>query len=332
VGFWYRVLMLERLQVWIYLAAIVMGLVLAGLWPGLGEGLIAWVWIALGLLLFATFAQIPWEAIRLAFNDRRFLIAALVGNFVLVPLLLVALLPLAPADPAIRLGILLVLLMPCTDWFITFARQGGGDGARAAAFTPVSLAAQFLMLPAYLAIILGPGEAMGLMSPAVFAAAALLIGLPLLVAILLEQALRLRGRVEVWQNRFAGATVPLLALVVGMIALVEAPAVFEGGRELLGVIPVYLLFLAGAAALAWGLARAFALPGEQGRTLAFSLGTRNSFVVLPVALALPEALHAAVMVIVLQSLVELFGMLGYLRWMPRLFPASQAPSERSRST
>ncbi|WP_018862756.1 MULTISPECIES: arsenic resistance protein [unclassified Thioalkalivibrio] len=318
--------MLERLQVWIYLAAIVMGLVLAGLWPGLGEGLTAWVWVALGLLLFVTFAQIPWEAIRLAFNDRRFLVAALVGNFVLVPLLLVALLPLAPDDPAIRLGILLVLLMPCTDWFITFARQGGGDGARAAAFTPVSLAAQFLMLPVYLTIILGPGEALGLMSPTVFAAAALLIGLPLLAAILLEQALRLRGRVQFWQNRFAVATVPLLALVVGLITLAEAHVVFEGGLELMGVIPVYLLYLLGAAALAWVLARVFGLPGEQGRTLAFSLGTRNSFVVLPVALALPEALHAAVMVIVLQSLVELFGMLGYLRWMPRLFPSSRRGS------
>ncbi|WP_026340420.1 bile acid:sodium symporter [Thioalkalivibrio thiocyanoxidans] len=324
--------MLERLQVWIYLAAILMGLVLAGLWPGFGEGLTAWVWAVLGLLLFVTFAQIPWEAIRLAFNDRRFLAAALVGNFVLVPLVLLALLPLAPDDPAIRLGILLVLLMPCTDWFITFSRQGGGDGARAAAFTPVSLAAQFLMLPVYLTIILGPGEALGLMSATVFAAAALLIGLPLLAAVLLEQALRMRGRVEVWQNRFAIATVPLLALVVGLIALVEAPLVFAGGRDLLGVIPVYALYLLGAAALAWGLARAFALPGEQGRTLAFSLGTRNSFVVLPVALALPEVLHAAVMVIVLQSLVELFGMLVYLRWMPRLFPPAQGCSAQSGSS
>lgn len=329
MGFWYRVTMLERVQVWVYLAAIVLGLILAGLWPGLGAGLTAWVWVALALLLLVTFAQIPWEAIRFALGDRRFLAAALVGNFVLVPLLLLALLPLAPEDPAIRLGVLLVLLMPCTDWFITFARQGGGDGSRAAAFTPVSLATQFVLLPVYLAIILGPDAALGLVSSAVFTAAALLIGLPLLGAVALERFLRRRGRMRVWQDRFALATVPLLALVVGLIALVEAPVVFAGGWDLLGVIPVYLLFLVAAVALARGLARAFALPGEQGRTLAFSLGTRNSFVVLPVALALPEALHAAVMVIVLQSLVELFGMLAYLRWMPRLFPLSRRPQASS---
>ena len=59
----------------------------------------------------------------------------------------------------------------------------------------------------------------------------------------------------------------------------------------------------------------------QGRALAFSLGTRNSFVVLPFALALPTGWETTVVVIVFQSVVELFGMLLYLWWLPRvLFP------------
>ncbi|MAL94388.1 MAG: bile acid:sodium symporter, partial [Haliea sp.] len=45
---------------------------------------------------------------------------------------------------------------------------------------------------------------------------------------------------------------------------------------------------------------------------------RNSFVMLPLALSLPEPWRAAIVVIVFQSLVELFGMVAYLRWLPRL--------------
>jgi ACR3 family arsenite efflux pump ArsB len=46
-------------------------------------------------------------------------------------------------------------------------------------------------------------------------------------------------------------------------------------------------------------------------------------VVLPIALALPPSWEAAVVVIVFQSLVELFGMIAYLWWVPRrLFPHS----------
>ena len=56
----------------------------------------------------------------------------------------------------------------------------------------------------------------------------------------------------------------------------------------------------------------------MGRTLTFSLATRNSFVMLPLALSLPEPWRAAVVVIVFQSLVELFGMIVFLRWLPRL--------------
>jgi len=38
---------------------------------------------------------------------------------------------------------------------------------------------------------------------------------------------------------------------------------------------------------------------------------------LPIALALPDYLAAAVVVIVFQSLVELFGIVAYLKWVPR---------------
>ncbi|MGR2738042.1 hypothetical protein ACUY1T_06280 [Billgrantia sp. Q4P2] len=69
------------------------------------------------------------------------------------------------------------------------------------------------------------------------------------------------------------------------------------------------------------LGREFELPTTQGRVLAFSLGTRNSFVVLPLALSLPASYELAVVAVVFQSLVELIGMAVFLWWVPRwLFP------------
>lgn len=55
--------------------------------------------------------------------------------------------------------------------------------------------------------------------------------------------------------------------------------------------------------------------------LAFRFGTRNSFVILPLALALPNGYELTVVVIVFQSLIELFGMMWFVWWVPkRLFP------------
>jgi ACR3 family arsenite efflux pump ArsB len=52
----------------------------------------------------------------------------------------------------------------------------------------------------------------------------------------------------------------------------------------------------------------------------FSLATRNSFVVLPLALALPAPWQAAAVAIVVQSLVELIGLMILLRLVARLVP------------
>ncbi len=120
-------LTLERRQVWIYLVAIVGGLVLGSAAPGIGPRFEVLLWPVLAALLYATFVQVPLLHVRDAFRDGRFVLAILLGNFVFIPLLVWLALQLLPDDPALQLGVLLVLLVPCTDWFITFTQLGRGN-------------------------------------------------------------------------------------------------------------------------------------------------------------------------------------------------------------
>jgi len=64
-----------------------------------------------------------------------------------MPAVVWALLFLVPDDNALKLGVLLMLLVPCTDWFISFTHLGHGNGARAIAATPILLVFQIVMLP-----------------------------------------------------------------------------------------------------------------------------------------------------------------------------------------
>jgi len=316
---------LDRLQLLFHLPALLLGLLLGVLAPGLGAALEVAVWPVLGLLLTATFAQLPLRRLLHRLGEGRFLAAALLGNFLLVPLLLALLLPLLPADPAVRLGVLLVLLAPCTDWFVTFAQLGRGDGAQAAAATPVLLLAQLLLLPAWLWLLLGEDV------PALAAGGAL--GLAFLTLILLPlgaawltQALRggAPGFLAWWP-------VPLLSLVLFLVAASQAEAVRQALPSLGPVVAVFMAFLLAAPGLGLALGRGFGLSPRATRTLIFSLGTRNSFVVLPLALALPPAWAAAAVVIVAQSLVELLGLLAYLRVAPWLTtPSRRAANARLR--
>ena len=132
---------LERQQVWVYLAAIILGLILGSAAPILAPTLELLLWPALAILLYVTFTQVRFDQLPAAFKDARFVSAALIGNFVVLPVVVWGVLMLVPDDPAIRLGLLLVLLVPCTDWFLTFAHQAGGDLRRAIAITPALLVA-----------------------------------------------------------------------------------------------------------------------------------------------------------------------------------------------
>jgi len=314
-------LTLERRQVWIYLVAISGGLALGDARPAIGPYLETLLWPVLAVLLYATFVQVPLLHIRDAFRDQRFVLAAMMGNFVLIPLTVWLMLQWLPDDPVLRLGVLLVLLVPCTDWFITFAQLGRGNTARAIAVTPLNLLVQLLLLPVYLWLMLPAADFnAALRTEDMLPAALALIGLPLLIAAFTEQWIEVKPGRSIWRERLGWWPVPLLAVVVFLIAGAQVGAVRNAGPVLLTVLPVFAGFLLAAALIARLLTRMLRLPMDSGRTLAFSLGTRNSFVVLPFALALPAGWETAAVIIVFQSLVELFGMVFYLWWVPdRLF-------------
>lgn len=327
-------LILERRQVWIYLAAIIGGLVLGSIRPGIGPHLEILLWPVLAVLLYATFVQVPLLHIRDAFRDWRFVLAIMTGNFVLIPLAVWLILQWLPDDPVLHLGVLLVLLVPCTDWFITFAQLGRGNTAQAVAVTPLNLLAQLLLLPVYLWLMLPAADfSTALQAEDMLPAALTLVGLPLLAAVFTEQWIETKPGRSVWRDRLGWLPVPLLAIVVLLIAGAQVGAVRNAGPVLLMVLPVFTGFLLAAALIARLLTRVLRLPADSGRTLAFSLGTRNSFVVLPFALALPAGWEAAAVIIVFQSLVELFGMVFYLWWLPdRLFKEAPAAVSKRNSS
>ncbi|WP_432421179.1 hypothetical protein [Nocardia cyriacigeorgica] len=89
-------------------------------------------------------------------------------------------------------------------------------------------------------------------------------------------------------------------------------------------VPVLFLVVMAFAGLA--VARLFRLDVADSRAIVFTGATRNSLVVLPLALALPDELAIAAVVVVAQTLVEVVGMVIYVRAVPRLLPGRCEPS------
>lgn len=307
---------LETRQPWLYFGAVAIAALLALALPNTAA-LEPAINPALALMLFLTFLQVPLAALGQAMRQGRFFATLLVANFVAVPALVALLLPLLPVDPLLRLGVLLVLLCPCIDYVVTFAQLGRADARLLLAATPALLVAQMLLLPAYLGVFLGDA-ASGLVHAGPFVHAFVwLIALPLMLALLCQ---RWAARMPAGARAVAALgwlPVPATALVLAIVVMAVLPQLGRATAQVLHVLPVYLLFALLAPVLGWWIARLARLPVAGARAVAFSAATRNSLVVLPLALAVPGAVPLLPAVIVAQTLVELLAELVYLRVIAR---------------
>ncbi len=308
---------LERNQVVIYFITLIAAAALSLAWPG-SAALEPLINPALALMLFVTFLQVPLSHLGRAFTDTRFLSALMVGNFVAIPLLVAALLQFLPAEPLLVIGVLFVLLTPCVDYVVTFSHLGRGDSKSLLAATPLLLLAQMALLPFYLGLLIGD-EVAELVKPEPFLHAfAVLIAGPLLLAGLLQLMARKAKPGEMLVGRLGLAPVPATALVLFVVICAVVPQLGLASNSVLTVAPIYVVFAIIAPIAGWLVARAFSLPADQVRAVAFSTATRNSLVILPLALAVPGAIPIIPAVIVTQTLVELLSELVYIRVMPRI--------------
>ncbi|HCT03900.1 MAG TPA: arsenic resistance protein, partial [Pseudomonas sp.] len=153
----------------------------------------------------------------------------------------------------------------------------------------------------------------------------LLIVVPMVLAVLTTSLARRSRIVSAWNDAWAWLPVPAMALVLFVVIGSQITSVVRDIALVLPVVPVYIGFLL-LAPLMGGLAsRLFALPATTARAVTFSASTRNSLVVLPLALALPEDVRGlAATVVILQTLIELVGELLYIRLIPMLvWPAGR---------
>jgi ACR3 family arsenite efflux pump ArsB len=316
---------LEHNQIPLYFAAVLLAAAFGLLAPSLAHGLGVLVTPAIAVLMYAMFLQIPFLDLRQSLSHKRFLSALLLANFILVPLLVWVLTRGLVERPALLVGALLVLLTPCIDYVVVFTHIGKGDSRLMLAATPVLLLLQLLLLPVYLGLMLGAQSGVVVAVGPFIETFVLLIVVPMVLAVITASLARRSAVINAWNNAWAWLPVPAMAGVLFVVISSQITSVVRDISLLLPVIPVYIGFLVLAPLMGALASRLFALPAATARTVTFSASTRNSLVVLPLALALPDDVRGlAATAVILQTLVELVGELIYVRLIPRLvWPAGR---------
>jgi ACR3 family arsenite transporter len=317
VGWW------DRHQVALYVAAIILGGVFGALAPAAAPALTAATNPVLAVLLFATFLGVPLIEVGRSFRDLPFLGTVLAVNFVIVPLIVWGLSRFVADDRGLLIGVLLVLLTPCVDYVIVFTGLAGGAKARLLAATPLLMLLQILLLPAYLWLFAGGEPVAHIELEPFIEAFVVIIVIPLIAAAIVQAVARRHHAGRTIEHVMAGAMVPLMMLTLAVVIGSQIAAVGSEALTLLRVVPLYIAFLIVMPLVGLAAGRLARLEVPETRAVMFSGATRNSLVVLPLALALPAELAIAPLAVVTQTLVELVGMVVFVRLVPKLIPIAR---------
>lgn len=146
---------IEKLQPVIILMSVVLGVILGHIQ---GIGLYAEYFIVpfLMIMLYGVFLQIPVGEIKKSFKNTKFTTSSLIMNFFWTPIFAWFLGSIFLYDiPSVWLGFIMLMVTPCTDWYLVFTGIAKGNTALSTAILPLNLVLQLILLPVYLFILGG---------------------------------------------------------------------------------------------------------------------------------------------------------------------------------
>ncbi|KJU71915.1 arsenic resistance protein [Clostridium baratii] len=120
---------------------------------------------SLTIMLFLVFIQIPLSEIRNSFKNIKFTSTSLIINFVWTPIIVFILGRLFLNNhPKLLIGFIMLMVTPCTDWYLIFTGISKGNIALGSSILPLNIILQLLLLPVYILLIGGTSVSIDIVS------------------------------------------------------------------------------------------------------------------------------------------------------------------------
>ena len=105
-------------------------------------------------MLFLVFIQIPIKDITKSFKNMKFTLTSICINFIWTPILVFILgRVFLGNNPDLLIGFVMLMVTPCTDWYLIFTGIAKGNVALGASILPLNLILQLILLPVYVFLI-----------------------------------------------------------------------------------------------------------------------------------------------------------------------------------
>ncbi|MDY0407371.1 arsenic resistance protein [Virgibacillus soli] len=304
--------LLDKLQTVIILIAVGLGLLLGqvNMIEQYAETLVI---PFLFLMLYGLFLTIPLQQLKKAFSNIKFLGANTIINFIWTPVIAWGLGSIFLADyPALWIGFIMLMVTPCTDWYLAFTGIAKGNVSLSTSVLPINLILQVVLLPIYLLLFAGTIETIPIST--LIESILIVLIIPFVLAHLTRFLLRKKS---VLNKKiipfFANAQIFFLSLAIMAMFASQGSYLLENLEVIyILIIPVLLFFVIN-----------YVVGRLVGRFLKFSYADSVSLNMTIIARNSPVSLAIAVTAFPDQPLIALALVIGPLIELPVLAIVSQ---------
>lgn len=298
---------LTKLQPVLIIVAALAGIVL-GLNTSISDGSGMLIEPFLMVLLFAIFLKIDVRDIGKSFRNTKFTAISLIINFIWTPIFAVLLGVLFLGDSMdMRIGLLMLLVTPCTDWYLVFTNMSKGNVPLSTSILPLNLVIQMVLLPVYLFLFLGTGSSLDMGAMAWSIVYVLVI--PFVLANIVKLIVAKAGKSENLKGMLErhGDDVQLLFLCLAVVVMFASQGQMIIDNPILLVkmlVPLGIFFLVNFL-IAQFVGRKMGFDHPDTTSLTFTTLARNSPLALAIAVAAFPNDPLIALVLIVGPLIEL---------------------------
>ena len=152
--------LIEKLEPIIIFSAVIIGLIFSNI-EIISQNTDHLINIFLCLMLYGLFLEVPLKELKDSFKNVKFTSTSLIINFIWTPLFGYFLGSIfLKGNVDILIGFFMLILTPCTDWYLVFTKIAKGDVKLSLSILPINLILQIILLPIYLVIFFSSGNTM----------------------------------------------------------------------------------------------------------------------------------------------------------------------------
>lgn len=273
--------LIEKLEPVIIFSAVIIGLIFSNI-EIISQNTDHLINIFLCLMLYGLFLEVPLKELKDSFKNVKFTSTSLIINFIWTPLFGYFLGSIfLKGNVDILIGFFMLILTPCTDWYLVFTKIAKGDVKLSLSILPINLILQIILLPIYLVIFFSSGNTMDYTQLAY--SILIVIVIPFIAAQITKFILNDNLK-EKATNLFTDCQIWFLALAVFCIFASQGELLFANLDSVVTIFIPLIIFFAANTIIDLLISEKINFTYEEYASLTMTTLARNSPLALAIAI------------------------------------------------